>query len=319
MAERVTELPTERDAAVRRDQDRRCWPRSWAACRDIGWDVVDGYRLRSRHGLVTGQRAVLYTLFGYAIAAQGPVGLLVVNAAVMALVFMFFGAFDNYWDWRLLNEQNGTRDAIERRGFSPAIGLLLTCLPWLLIVPLMALARAWGMSPQSEIVFWLMVFLGVAYMAPGIRLKGRPLDFFVAPVWACLLFAQGYTLGGRPWAGVSLWIMCGTVFLLQCQAELLHRVDESLPPSHGVAAGPSSKLLRRLRWLPLWSLALSLGAASVRPWVLNTALWSLVRLCAVWRLEAGRVSVIRRQLWHPVWSLYEFAIYALLAWLHLVP
>lgn len=280
--------------------------------RGLAWDLLTGYRLRSEGAQVSGLRALVHTLFGYAIAAQPAIGLLVLNTAVIVLLFMFFGAYDNYCDWRLLGERNATRAVIERRKLSQPGGLALIFAPWLAILPLASLAHAWGMSPWSERALGLMVLLGLAYITPGIRLKQRRVSFFIAPLWACLLFLQAVLLTrGARWHP-SILILCAAVFGLQCQAEFLHRLDDHVRKGHDDRDPVTQAMLSRLRWLPRGIFAASLVAASHSAVFLNTSLWSLVRLFAVTRQSVERLSKIRHQPWHPVWSLYEFAIYAVL-------
>lgn len=278
----------------------------------LGCDLVFGYRLRSDGAQVSGLRALVHTLFGYAIAAQPAVGLLALNTAVIVLLFMFFGAYDNYCDWRLLGERNATRAVIERRKLSQPGGLALIFAPWVAILPLASLAHAWGMSPRSEGALGLMTLLGMAYITPGIRLKQRRVSFFIAPLWACLLFLQAVLLTrGARWHPSTLFL-CAAVFGLQCQAELLHRLDDHVREGYGEKDPVTQAMLSRLRWLPRCVFAASVLAAFHSAVFLNTSLWSLVRLFSVKRQSVERLSRIRRQPWHPVWSLYEFAIYAVL-------
>lgn len=278
--------------------------------RRLGYDLAYGYRLRSDRTLVSGQRALLVTLFGYTIGTQGPMGLLVVNTAVIALLFMFFGAYDNWCDWRLLGEENGTRAVIEQRRLSQVQGFALVFAPWLAILPLVFLARTWGMSAWSEAILWLMTLLGLTYMTPGIRLKERPLSFFVAPLWACLLFLQAYLLTGYGRWDVSAVFLCLAVFAVQCQAEILHRLDNHLHHSGVPRQAVTQQLLTWLRWPSYGVFVGSLAAALINPLFLNTSVWSVVRVWSMTRLRVDDISKLRRQLWHPVWSLYEFAIYA---------
>ena len=273
-------------------------------------ELVLFYRLAHFQQFVSGQRVVLYTLFGYAIARGGEVRLLMVNTTMIAFLFMFFGAYDNYLDWYLMGERNGTSVVIERRGLSPLAGLLLIAVPWVAIAPLMSLSVRWGASHMSIFVFWSMTALGLSYVTPGIRLKDRSCSFFIAPVWACLLFIQAYTLSDHFHLGFSLLGLCGVVFVLQCHAELLHRLNDCLAPSAPAGEPLAQHLLSRLRWLQQFSCLASLLVVGFNPLFLNTSLWSVVRLAALRRVDIHQVAKLRLQLWHPIWSLYEFAIYA---------
>jgi len=309
-------MPVARDSVLSeafRQEARDRQPSRWAATRPVAWrilwqDLLGGFRLRSIRQRVSGQRALFYTLVGYAFAPDSRADLLVVNTLVIALLFSFFGAYDNYWDWRLLGEENATGAAIQRWGLRRELGLALACAPWLLIVPLILLARGMGWSPASELTLWAMTALGLSYMTPGIRLKGRVLDGLVAPIWACLLFVEAEAVWKPAVPSPSLLVLCAAMLALQGHAEVLHRLDDA---RRGPNRGAARTLLAWLRRLAVWTAVGALLAAwLVHPIFLNTTLWSLVRLAAVGRLELRRVSRLRRQWWHPVWSLYEFAVYA---------
>lgn len=278
--------------------------------RRMAADVADFYRLRQFRTLVPGQRALVYTAFGSAMGGPFQWRLIVANVALIALLFMFFGAYDNYWDWKLMGEQNGTRAVMERRRWPAAAGLLLAFMPWLLILPLAGTMRAWGLSWSSERLIWVLALLGAAYMTPGIRLKSRRLSFFMAPAWACLLFLQAAFLSGTGRYHLMLFALSGAIFALQCQAELLHRLDD------GVATTAAPALRGWLYRLPWIALGVSLAAAWRMPLLLNSTVWWLVRLWALRRVNLARLSSLRRQVWHPVWSLYEFGIYAAVGMAH---
>lgn len=273
--------------------------------------LLSFYRLRSEQSLVSGQRAVLYTVLGYCLTAQHGTALLIANTGIVALLFMFFGAYDNYWDWRVWHEANGTGRFIEARRLAPAAGLLLSYAPWVFILPALALARTAGMSAVAELCFWLMTALGFLYITPGLRLKERSISFFIAPVWACLLLVQASTLSASWQSEPLLMALCVAVFLVQCQAELLHRVDDALQGTADATSVPLATLLAWLRWLPLGSaVGFLIGGWRLNPLLFNSVFWSLVKGWSLRRLTADRVPALRKQLWHPAWSLYEFGLYA---------
>ncbi len=286
--------------------------------RDGTWRLlVDGayfYRLRSYQSLMPAQRAMFYTLMGYALTGPLHLGLCVMNAVLVGLLMMFFGAYDNYWDWKLLGERNGTREVMDRRHLSPRATMVLVCAPWMQILPLMRQAVLWNLPRASILSWWGVAILGLSYMTPGLRLKGRAGSFFVAPIWACLLFFQAACLQTiTRWPLLGVW--CTLLFLLQCQAEALHHLDDAM---HRQPATPEAIVprLHQLRQWPLRSLAVSLLAALMHPVFLNSVVWSVLRWWSVSRLTLGEVSRVRRRVWHPVWSLYEFGIYAVVGLWH---
>lgn len=270
------------------------------------------YRLRQDGALMPCYRALVYTLLGYALSGQASLGLMTANTLLMGLLLMFLGAYDNYWDWHLLDERNGMRAMTERWPAWLAFGAVLA--PWLLILPALHVSRAWGLSRAAEAGMWALAAWAILYATPGVRLKTRPLSFFMAPLWACVLCWQAYAAAGPAPAPGYVFGVLGAVFLLQCHAEVLHRVED-----HWRASGRvPQRLLACFRWLPGVSVVVALGAAWFNLLFLNTALWSFVRLRAVRGIAVDRVPQLRRQVWHPAWSLPEFAVYALIAIAHRV-
>lgn len=280
-------------------------------------DLVQFYRLRSCQTQVSGQRALLYTVLGYLMAPHAaPLLLIVINTLLIAILFMFFGAYNNYWDWRLRGEHNQTQAVICEQGYPPALVAMLLAAPWLVMALLIGLAHRLGLSAVSESSLGVLAILGFAYMTPGVRLKDRPLSFFMAPLWACLLFLQAFTLLGVHAIGSSLAMLCGIIFLFQCYAELLHRLDDAICQHAPVDVQVVSRLTRQLRRVPLLALGGGLIAATFTPLFLNTVLWSLVRLWSLRRLPLERVGHVRMRIWCPAWSLYEFVVYGLASTLH---
>lgn len=274
------------------------------------------YRIHHRSVKVSGLRPVLYTVLGYAMAGGGPATLLWVNLAAVIGLLLFFGAYGNYWDWRLMGEENGTQAVAARHGWSPRTALLCTMIPWAGIVPAVWWARSLGLSLASEAFFWVVGLCGVIYIAPGIRLKERRWGFFLPIVAGSFLFLQAYTLHGHSFWGGSVLIFCVMLWLVQCQAEFLHLLDDGWHCASEPVYLSQATLLAWLNRLPWLSCGLSLVAAPWNPVFLNTTLWSLIRVRAIRRLSPDGVSQQRRQLWHPLWSLYEFGLYAVAALLH---
>ncbi len=276
-------------------------------------DLLGFFRLRPDGAQVPCYRALVYTALGSAVAGRWAPMLLLANAAAVGLLFMFLGAYDNYWDWRLRGEANATGAALTRWRLPRAGGLALAAAPWALLIPVLGAANACGLSLGAERALWLLAGLGLVHATPGVRLKERPFNFFLAPAWAALLFWQGWAVTGTAGWSASLGVLCGAVFLLQCHAELMHRVADRVQA--GLSDAPLHRLLTWFRWLPGISVLLSAAAATVNALFLNTTVWSLVRLQAVRGLAPERVGAIRQRVWHPAWSLYEVGIYGLVGWL----
>jgi len=281
----------------------------------LGWAVAVFYRMRGFANKVSGMRPLLYTALGYAMAGPGDLSLRALNAVAVAGLLAFFGAYGNYWDWRLQDEHNGTRAAVAGYELSERTAFLLTLAPWGVILPLLALEAGGGASGTALGLFAVMASLGLGYIGPLLRLKIRPGGFLITPTVAVLLFLQAYALQGGAWS-LGLLAFCGLLGLYQCQAEMLHLVDDHLHEDAGASAASIEQLRAWLRRLPRLSFVGAMAAALVHPLFLNTAVWALVRDRALRRLPVERASPVRRALWHPVWSGYEFLIYAVIGARH---
>ncbi len=270
-------------------------------------EAADFYRLRPDGAQVPGYRALAYTAFGAAVAASWHPVLVLMNAAAVFAVFACLGAYDNLWDWRREGQRNGTRAVLESRGLSWRQDLAWSAAPMTAALVLWTCACKLGMPRPALALAVAVMALAAAYVTPPVRLKDRPGSFVVAPLLAAGLFLQAYAVGGAPMRPTVL-VLAVLAFGLQCHAECLHRLDDAVAPA---------AQWRRLRWLPKVSLSGSLLAAVINPVFLNTAVWSLVRWRAAARLRPEEIRMARRQVWRPIWSLYEFGIYGMAAaWWH---
>jgi hypothetical protein len=277
-----------------------------------GWagavrDLVHFYRLRRFRDQVPALRPLVYTLFGSAFVAAPRPGPLAVNAVIVGLQFLFFGAFNNLWDGRLRGEENGTSLAVRRQGWSPVTVAALLVLPWAVLLPLVAVAGSLGLQVMSLGLLLAMVALGVAYVAPPIRLKDTVVAFWVAPAWAVLLFLEAALSLGQPAEPPMVVMACVVVAFLQVQAEIMHRVAD------GAESTEPSRMLHRLRRLPALTGAAALAMGALHPIVLLSVAWAAVRWVSLRRLTAREVARVRSQPWHPAWSLYELVLYAVVA------
>jgi len=276
----------------------------WArALRDLG----HFYRLRQSGDQVPALRPLVYTVFGSAFVAAPRYGPLAANALIIALQFLFFGAFNNLWDWRLRGEENGTSRTVRLHAWSPMTVGALLALPWAVLLPLVAVAGRLGLRVTSLGLLLLMVVLGVAYIAPPSRLKDTVFAFWVAPAWAVLLFLEAALSLGPPADAPMVVMSCVVVAGLQVQAELMHRAAD------GADGAESSRMLLRLRCLPALTGAAALAMATLHPMFLLSVGWAVVRWVSLRRMNAREVARVRSQPWHPAWSLYELLLYGLLA------
>jgi len=283
-----------------------------ASFSSLFFSILCFFRAIDSGGKVSGLRPLGYTLLGYAFAAPMSASIALTNTLLITAVLLFFGAYGNFWDWRLQGERNATALVIRRCRFSAEHALALSCTPWLLIFAVgIPVVRA-GLSSQAVLLLAVIAAIGIAYITPGLRLKVRRGGFLWTPWVACLLFLQAYGVQGKPLMVPWVLVLCALLWLFQFQAELLHLLDDRLHDPREPHRLSMPQLTRWLRRLPAIAFWVSVAALWISPWFLNTACWSLWRLWSLRRASVERLTMIRRKLWHPVWSLQEFAVYGLL-------
>lgn len=258
----------------------------------------------------TGARPLAYILFAYALARQGSWITLLVNALAGVGVFMFAGAFDDYWDYQVRGERNCVGQQISEGRWRMRTAQTVAWIPLLMVIPLLLAA------PRLQLSVWtigsvllLAMALLLSYSIPPLRLKDRaPWGFFVGPCLASLLFFESWRVVHPP--TTLLVLMTIHIFGFQCYAEAMHVIDNHVVGIRRMSSLPLAQAMRWFRWLPRIGLIGALGASLIHPLLLITACCSAVRWVASRALTVQQIGSVRRKLWSPVWSLYEFLAYA---------
>lgn len=270
--------------------------------------LADYYRLR--HGVkISTLRLVLYVLFGYAASGTFHIGLSTLNLLMTTGWLLFASVLNDYYDYRLLGEQNALGIAIASGQLSLWQLRLLATIPAALSLGLYGMLWVSPVTRFALFVWGLVIVLGILYSLPPIRLKQRPiLNILTTPLALFSLFLESFTLLRLPdrWG----WWVAGLVFLFAWYLECLHLVDDSLQPHEFKKLG-TSQAMAWLRRVGVIGLLGSVGAALSSPLLmLSTATWGL-RLLALRRLQPAEIPVARRHLLHPIWRLEDFAVYGL--------
>lgn len=266
------------------------------------------YRLQSWNHK-TGARPLAYILLAYAVADRWVWLPLLLNAAAGIGVFMFAGAFDDYWDYRLRAERNFLGTQVGGGVLSAPAALGLACVPLCLTLPLLAFAPSLGLPRHAlaAILAGSLVLL-LAYSLPPLRLKERaPWGCFVGPSLAALLFLASWRVT-RPLTLPAL-ILASLLFGFQCYAEAMHILDNTLTHARPMARLASGQAIQWFRRLPLLLALGSLAAALFSPVFLVSVCCGLVRWIAARRLAMDQIGAVRARLWSPSWALYEFLAY----------
>lgn len=270
------------------------------------------YRVTDDGRKVSGLRGLAYTCLGAALSGLAHPVLVIANVVAVTSLLLFFGAYGNYWDWRLLRQSNATGRLIESAGWSLRTGLLLCVAPLAVCTAALSLAVFRHISLVPVVLLTAVFALGVAYIGPAVRVKTTRLGWLVTPAVAMLLFIEAWAVSGRPFTGFAL-TMCVLLGLFQLHLELLHLLDDA---THEQDAPAWCAPARLRRWLPRVSrisAAVAAAAAWAHPLLLNSMAWSLFRARAASRLQLETLNADRRAIWRPLVGAQEFAVYAVIA------
>lgn len=257
----------------------------------------------------TSGRPLFYVALATAVSGRWETAPILLNALGAAGLFMFVGAFDDYWSERLDGEHNYLGEQVRAGRLRTTHALLLACLPLSLAVPVLIWTPNSDFQAGTVRTLYGLALAGLlAYAAPPLRLKKRaPWGFFVAPILTSIMFVASVSVL-RP-LDPFLISLTGLLFLFQCYAEAIHVVDNMAAGRQVRTLKPQAGI-RLMRWLPLASLGSALGLAVLHPVYLLSAAASFMRWQTVRRLEPKDLCRARRSFWSPLWSLYEFVGYA---------
>lgn len=269
-------------------------------------DAIRFFRLVDWRHKISCLRFLGYTFFGYAVADARNVFAMACNTAAIAGILACSYALNDYYDFVINGEDSFLASLVRRCVISLRRAFFLCWLPLVLCV---GMVRSGITSTALTILF---LFLVIAYSYPPLRLKDkRPWGFLTPPFCAAILFLQAFSLF-FPIAMTAL-VFAALLFIFHLYVESIHQVAD--------AASEGAGALEKRRWIILMylfsaaSIIAAIAASFLQPWFLVTAIFSLVRILTLSRTDvAGTIFVIRKGLWSPLWSLYEFAVYAVLGW-----
>ncbi|GEM_PF-5947027 len=270
------------------------------------------YRVTDDGRKVSGLRGLAYTLLGAALSGLSHPVLVIANVVAVTSLLLFFGAYGNYWDWRLLHQSNATGRLIESTGLSLRAGLLLCMAPLAVCAAALSLAVSHHISLVPVTLLAVVFSLGVAYIGPAVRVKTTRLGWLVTPAVAMLLFAEAWTVSGRSFTGFALAV-CLLLGLFQLHLELLHLLDDATHEQDAPAWCAPARLQRWLPRISRVSAVVAAAAAWAHPLLLNSMAWSLFRARAAGRVQPETLNADRRAIWRPLVGAQEFAVYALAA------
>jgi len=267
-------------------------------------DILFYYRLLNWRDKISCLRPLAYTFLGYALAAQFEFGLAVRNALAVAGILAASYALNDYFDYVLNGEKNFTSNLIESRHLSRRRVYLFCWLP---------LALCFAIPLQKIIPFILLLILlilTIIYSLPGIRLKDRKIwGFLTPPVCAVIIYLQAYSLLSN--FNVGVLMLAILLFLFHLYVEALHQLADFVTDGNENNMG-EDEIIKLLNLFPLLSLISAVIFSFYNLLFLLTVFFSVVRLLALRKFNPAEILRIRKNIFSPIWSIYEFAIYGVL-------
>jgi len=276
-------------------------------------DLLYFYRIRSWQHKICGWRPILYTFFAYAVSGVWDPYLYALNTLAWLAPFLFFGPFDDYYDYRIERQDNFINHLIAEKNY-PQKNIIFLIILSLFFVPFAYIVRQNG---GSQISFWLyfITFVTVVlYALPPVRFKVyKLLRFISAPFVISLLFLQSYLLLNK----ITPTILClvWLIILFQSYAEVLHRLDELKESSN---PREEKFLMAAFLNLPIGILICSIVFVYINPIFIVSVISALIRVVSSRRAKIETIACARRKILHPVLSLYDFMVYALLGSIKMV-
>lgn len=262
------------------------------------------YRVTTWGAKIGWWRAMGYVFLGFLLSERPDLRTAVLDAAGIFAAFMFVFAIDDYFDWRLEDDRNFLRSAVESGQLGRREALLLCLLPLPAALTLMA------SLPRDAFVLGL-AFLAVAglHSIPPVRFKrNQAAGFLSSPLCAGILFLHGFSVGGEPGRGALLMAVLLAAF--HAYMDLFHATGYLVQAGDATAA----RRLAFLKLSPAAPLLLSLAFSLQDPLFLTSSVSWLVRAAALRRVGLSTdYRAVRQAVFSPVWFLAEFAAYALIA------
>lgn len=270
------------------------------------------YRIINWENKISGVRPIGYTFFGYLMAGTFSFLPLFLNTLAIFGALIFCYGLNDYFDWKLQKEKNFLSYKLKNKELAKKEALEYYFLPLAFLVPFFFIA-----SILSLIIFWIGFLLILFYSVKPIRFKKiKFLGFIFPPFAVSLLFLEGYSVLGV--FNLNIYLLAILIFIFQCYLEAFHVLEDSKIKEETKKIKNIKNIEKIVKNLPLFSFALSISFSFINPVFLITSLFSMIRFFSLRRIDTKReINKIRRNVFLPQWSLYEFLIYGIFSLLGL--
>ncbi len=247
-------------------------------------------------------RLLLWALFGLAAAGVFDLKLYILDFLFVLFFMMSISFFNDYYDWKLLGEENASSKK-NVQSIVPGLAPLACALVFLFLV------IAQRPTLVSMAALFYSIIGGFAYSVPPVRMKDKKVFNIAIPATGMFcLFFQGFTLLTLPDA--RGFFVAFTVFLFAWYTELLHIVDDSFYAHETFRVKRKTAVFLLKQISVLGAFTALVGAFFNIIFLVSVLAWS-ARFWAIKNTLPVDFAKARRNFLHPVWQLYDFALYGL--------
>lgn len=270
------------------------------------------YRILNWENKISGARPIGYLFLGYLIAGNFDFLLIFLNTFAIFGVLIFCYGMNDYFDWKIQKEKNFLSYKLKKKEITDKEALKYYFLPLAFCIPFFIIAS------KISLIIFLMGFLFILfYSVRPIRFKKiKFLGFIFPPLAVSLLFLEGYSILGI--FNIDVYLLAILIFIFQCYLEAFHVLEDSKIKEETKKIKDVKRIEKIAKTLPFFSFILSIFFSLINPFFLITSFFSIIRFFSLRKVNIKKeINRIRRNIFLPQWSLYEFLFYGILGLLHL--
>jgi hypothetical protein len=256
-------------------------------------------------------RLILYVFLGFIISGKINWLLFLLDTLFVTGGIFFASLLNDYYDYRLLGEKNTIGKMLESGKLSRCKVLFLTWSPCLLPALLFPVMLKLGASLTSMILLTASFILCVLYCQPPFRLKKRPvLGLLAPPIGIFFLYLQALFLLNTP--GRLQLLISVVIFIYSWYLEFMHLADDSTV-EHEIIRLPGKWATKLAKTALVFGLLFSVFASFLEQLMVVSVIYWSVRLIFIFRFQASQIASCRKNLFSAIYSIEEFAIYAIVS------
>ena len=257
------------------------------------------YRVISYGHKISGFRLFVYVLLGYAVARVSSPKFIIINLLGISGAFAAGDLLNDYYDWKLLGENNYVSGRINNH----------TKLFFYVLLPSIFSALSVFFLGRDGIIMVLIYIIPIIYSVPPIRLKKRPFfSIITPPLGVALLFLQ--STKGRFLENKEILLLSILIFFYHIYIECIHIYEDLTHPEEEKIMDERG-IKRLMVYVCICEFVLSSIFSIKNPVFLAGTLSSGIRLTTIKKLSLENIRKVRRNPFGMSWGVFELGVYGL--------